>query len=81
MIYLFPPNLKNNIIKVLKKILLILEVNKFQILVDKCQFYKDTINFLGNNVSTVGLKPTTQKVKDIKNFPEPRDTRVDSWEW
>lgn len=56
----------------LRKVLSILQENNLQISIDKCQFYKDTINFLDYNVSTKGLKPTTQKVKEIKNFPEPR---------
>ena len=61
--------------KHLKKVLSILEKNNLQMSVNICQFYKDTINFLGYNVSTGGLKPTTQKVEDIKNFPEPTDAK------
>lgn len=42
-----------------RKVLSILQENNLQISVDKCQFYKDAINFLGYNVSTEGLKPTS----------------------
>ena len=61
--------------KDLKKVLSIFKENNHQILVDKCQFYKDTINFLGDNVSTEWLKPTTQKIEGIKIFPEPTDAK------
>ena len=59
----------------LKKVLSILEENNLQISIDKYQFFKDNINFLGYNVSPEGLKPTSQKVEDIRNFPELTDSK------
>ena len=66
-----------------RKGLSILEKNNLQISVDKCQFYLDTINFWGYNVSTGGLKPTTQNVEYIKIFQNPKmpNPSVDSWKW
>ena len=61
--------------KDLKKVVSILEKSNFQISVDKCYFYKYTINFLGHNVRTGGLKPMAQKVKDTKFFLEPKDAK------
>ena len=63
---LFSPNLRNNEFFQFSK-----RTNSKS--VDKCQFFKDNINFLGYNVSTEGLKPTSQKVEDIRNFLEPTD--------
>ncbi len=57
----------------LKKVLSILEENNLQISVDKCQFYKDHRLLL--DISTERLKPTTQKVEDIKKLPEPTDSK------
>ena len=59
----------------LEKVLSLLEENNLKISIDKCQFYKSNIEFLGYNASAEGLKPTAQKVKDIKNFPEPTDSK------
>ena len=59
----------------LKKVLSILKENNLQISVDKCQFFKDNLNILGYNVNPKGLKPTSQKIKDIRNFPETTDSK------
>lgn len=37
----------------------------------KCDFGKSTIQFLGYEVSTEGIKPLSDKIKVIQNFPKP----------
>lgn len=40
--------------------------------IDKCEFGKEVINFLGYEVSTTGIKPTEERVKTISTFPKPK---------
>ena len=63
----------------LEKVLSFLEENNFKFSIDKCQFYKSNIKFLGYSASAEGLKPTAQKNKDIKNIPEPTNSKSLRW--
>ena len=67
-----------------EKVRPLLEENNLKISIDKCQFYKSNIEFWGYNTSAEGLKPTAQKVKDIKKTSQNQRTpnrSDDSWEW
>ena len=68
----------------LEKVLSLLEENNLEISIDKCQFYKSNIEFLGYSASVEGLKPTAQKVEDIKKTSQNQRTpnrSDDSWKW
>ena len=41
----------------------------------KCKFFRDTVTFLGNQVSRDGLCPDPEKVSMICNWPEPRTAK------
>ena len=41
----------------------------------KCKFFRDTVTFLGNQVSRDGLCPDPEKVSVICNWPEPRTVK------
>ena len=60
----------------LKKVLSFLEENTLKISIDKCQFYKSNIEFLGYSASAEGLKPTALKVDDIKKFPRTHGLQI-----
>lgn len=49
-------------------------LNKYGITlkIEKCEFGKETINFLGYNVSMDGIKPTEDRIKAISNYPKPK---------
>ena len=38
----------------------------------KCQFYKDEVRFLGYVVSSQGIQMEDEKIKAVKNWPEPK---------
>lgn len=40
--------------------------------IDKCEFGKETIDFLGYEVSATGIKPTTERVTAISTYPKPK---------
>lgn len=41
----------------------------------KCQFVKDSVKYLGHVVSSEGLKPDPDKVKAVRDFPQPQNLR------
>ena len=40
---------------------------------DKCEFGQSEVTYLGHRVDHKGLKPTEDKVKAIREAPEPRN--------
>ena len=40
--------------------------------IEKCQFFKSEVEFLGHKVTREGLKPCVDKVEAIKGFPVPK---------
>lgn len=43
--------------------------------VNKCEFGRSEINFLGHKINAYGIQPLTEKVLAIKNFPKPNSIR------
>lgn len=39
--------------------------------IDKCEFGKKQINFLGYEVSSEGIKPTKERIEAVSTFPKP----------
>ena len=56
-----------------KKVLKICKENGLTIRRSKCEFMKEVVHFLGYKLSKEGLQPLTEKVKAVKDFPEPKD--------
>lgn len=48
-----------------------LDDNNLKINIDKCELGKETLNFLGHQLSALGMKPLQKKVEAIKNFQKP----------
>ncbi|GBP93681.1 Retrovirus-related Pol polyprotein from transposon 412 [Eumeta japonica] len=39
----------------------------------KCQFFERSVTYLGHTINENGLHPTQEKIKDIKNSPQPTE--------
>jgi hypothetical protein len=42
---------------------------------DKCEFYRDTVDFVGHTIKQGKLFPMKEKVQAIKDFPRPQNTK------
>lgn len=52
-----------------------LRESNFKIQLDKSEFLRKEIEFLGHIVSTEGIKPNPNKISAVKNFPIPRTAK------
>jgi hypothetical protein len=59
----------------LREILERIKQFNLKIELDKCEFLKTELSYLGHVVSSEGVKPDPQKVNAIKEFPIPRNTK------
>ena len=48
-----------------------LNEHNLRIKLPKCQFYRDSVESLGHQISADGIKPLTSKIKNIINFSKP----------
>lgn len=60
-------------LRILKELFNILRLNKLTVQVKKCQFLKTKIDFLGYEVSAVGIKPSNRHIEAVQNFPTPKN--------
>ncbi|GBG75872.1 hypothetical protein CBR_g21116 [Chara braunii] len=56
----------------LDKVLSLLRQHKFKINVEKCEFGRTPVLYLGHEISTEGLKPDDAKVASIRDWPRPQ---------
>lgn len=73
-IIIFSPSLKQHLID-LKKVFEILKKYNLKAQIDKSEFLRKEIEFLGHVVTEEGVKPNPKKIEVIKNFPIPRTER------
>ncbi len=59
----------------LEKIFQRLREHKFLVQLDKSEFCKTEINYLGYVISDAGIQPNPEKIKCIKNFPAPTNVK------
>lgn len=59
----------------LKQVLERLDKNGFRLNKNKCEFFKESIHYLGHKVSKEGLEKDERKVESILNFPKPRNVK------
>lgn len=59
----------------LEKVFEILNRYNLKVSINKCVFCVKELDFLGFNVSTAGLKPTVNKVHELREFPYPTDSK------
>ena len=62
---------KKEHIKTLEEVFKRLRDAGLSIAIDKCAFGKETIDYLGYNVSKAGIKPLQKKIKAIQELPTP----------
>lgn len=57
----------------LEDVLKLLRENNFTLKLSKCRFFDDTINYLGYEISAVGIRPNENKILAVKEFPVPKN--------
>lgn len=61
--------------KDLMKILKTLKEANLKIQIDKCEFFKKEVHYLGHTVSEEGVRPNTDKIEIIKKWPIPKNEK------
>lgn len=61
--------------KDLMKILNRLKEANLKIQLDKCEFFRKEVQYLGHTVSEEGVKPNTDKIEIIKKWPIPKNEK------
>ena len=54
-----------------EKVLTTLMTNGVKIKIDKCEFFKDEISFLGHVISKDGIKKSPEFTDKVRNYPKP----------
>lgn len=65
-----------NQLDILIQVFKLMRKNNLQIRLDKCQFLKTEIIYLGYQVNATGIRPNPKNVIVIKNYPIPSNARV-----
>ena len=53
----------------------ILQERNLTINLEKCEFKKESLEYFGFQISKAGIKPTSEKVEAVTNFPEPSNQK------
>ena len=59
----------------LKEVFKVLAQYDLKISIEKCTFFQNQIDFLGYSITSEGIKPTENKLKEITDFPAPQDSK------
>lgn len=70
-IIIFSSSLQTHL-KDLKQVFAKLKDARLKIQLDKCEFFRRETQFLGHTVSEDGVRPNSEKIETIKNWPLPR---------
>lgn len=73
-IIIFSTSLQEHI-QNLKQVFSKLRESKLKIQLDKSEFLKQNVEFLGHVITPQGIKPNPNKIRAIKNFPIPKTAR------
>lgn len=73
-IIIFSPSLDQHKLD-LKKVLKKLEEANLKIQLDKCEFFRKEVQFLGHTVTEEGVRPNSDKIETIKNWPLPQSEK------
>lgn len=73
-IVIFSSSLQEHLTR-LKQVFLRLRESNFKIQLDKSEFLKKEVQYLGHVVTTDGVKPNPDKIAAIKNSPIPRSQK------
>ena len=61
--------------KYLKRVLGILRENKLIAKEKKCEFFKNTLDFLAHSITPNGIVPNDAKIKDIINWSKAKNAK------
>nr|XP_012138507.1 PREDICTED: uncharacterized protein K02A2.6-like [Megachile rotundata] len=61
----------------LREVLEALRTHGLTLRLEKCSFFKETIEYLGREVSAQGVRPGQRKIEAVKGMPQP--TNVKQW--
>lgn len=73
-VIIFSTSLQEHLLK-LKKVFTRLREYKFKIQLDKSEFLRKEVQYLGHIVGKDGVKPNPEKIVAVKNFPIPKTTK------
>ena len=59
----------------IRRVLQILRENKLIAKEKKCEFFKNTLDFLGHTITPNGIIPNDEKIKDIIKWPKPQNAK------
>ena len=74
-VIIFSTSLQEHLDK-LKKVFTRLRNSKFKIQLDKSEFLRKEVQYLGHIVSKDGVKPNQDKINAVKSFPIPKTTKM-----
>ena len=74
-ILIYTKNTLKEHIQAVKKVLKALQEADIRLQPDKCKFHAKTVKFLGSIITMDGIQMDDEKVKAIKEWPEPRNLK------
>ena len=57
----------------LNKVLSILSEHNLRLSINKCEFFKNSLTFLGYEISTNGIRPPSDRINVISEYPLPKN--------
>jgi hypothetical protein len=58
-----------------------LEQSGLKIKIEKCKFMATSVNYLGHEVSSEGVRPDSSKTQCIANYQKPENADLDNGRW
>ena len=74
-ILIYTKNTFKEHIQAVKKVLKALQEADIRLRPDKCKFHVKTVKFLGSIITTDGIQMDDDKVKAIREWPEPKNLK------
>lgn len=59
----------------IRKVFQRLRETQFKVQLDKCEFLKNEVAYLGHIITPEGVMPNPEKIKAVQNYPLPKTTR------
>lgn len=70
---LIPSETVGDGLRILERVLVLMEQAGLKINLSKCSFLQTSINYLGHELSAGGVRPGEKKIAAVENFPIPTD--------
>ena len=59
-------------INLVRKVMNTLRNNGIKVKLNKCEFFKEEVSFLGYLIGRVGIRKSPEFIEEIKNYPKPK---------